>query len=402
MGTRRLSHCASVSRKSSRKRAKRGTRLYFARNCASKRMAQASQTQRSLWLSGSTRCSWPRRSSRLRSSQRSAGERLRANWRRRRSALSDCDCTREFMSVAAPLMVSNGKRRAGPAGLEIGQGHKSQTRAWQAGILYDDGWCVGSGFLDGGLKRRLQRCDRRTAATRFGVKFECYRSFAVDRDQFGVRAVRFEEDADGRERFGDPGAELLGMQAIQEKDTAHEFIPAEPIKNGSAGIAGVNDDLEQALEPRPMKLHERLNQVPCGGSDRRIGSILELADQSLDGLGPLPKLILTGHGAAPSNGTEAISPLVAEHRRVPRLEDLAVAKVHVNTTGQARVKTAHGAHDIDAFEFVGSVLFEDWRVLDGVFIRTRCAIDVARIGVPRRWRVGMVIGDLAIANHHVV
>src|SRR6516164_6162493 len=224
------------------------------------------------------------------------------------------------MSVAAPLMVSKGKRRAGPAGLEIGQGHKSQTRAWQARILYDDGWCVGSGFLDGDLKRRLQRCDRRTAASRFGMKFQGHRSFAVDRDQFGVRAMCFEEDADGRERFGDPGAEVLGMQAIQEKDTAHEFIPAEPIKNGSAGIAGVNDDLEQALEPRPMKLHERLNQVPCGGSDRRIGSILELADQSLDGLGPLPKLILPGHGALPQMEPKQ------SHRSWPNIGECRVSR----------------------------------------------------------------------------
>src|SRR5882757_7832863 len=84
------------------------------------------------------------------------------------------------------------------------------------------------------------------------------------------------------------------------------------------------------------------------------------------------------------------------------LQSLAVAEIHVNAAWQAGIKTAHGAHDVDAFELVGPVLLEDRRVLHGVFIRTRRAVDIARIGIPGSRRVGMVVGDLTAADHYVM
>ena len=84
-------------------------------------------------------------------------------------------------------------------------------------------------------------------------------------------------------------------------------------------------------------------------------------------------------------------------------QDFAVAEIHVHAAWQAGIEAAHGAHDVDAFEFVsGSILFENRRVLHRVFIRPRSAVDVARIAVPRRRRIRMIVGDLAVANHHVM
>src|SRR5262249_37668981 len=50
----------------------------------------------------------------------------------------------------------------------------------------------------------------------------------------------------------------------------------------------------------------------------------------------------------------------------------------------------------------GSVLLKNRRVLHRVFVRSRRSIDVTRVGVPRRWCIGMIVGDLAVSNHHVM
>src|SRR5215471_5059055 len=60
-----------------------------------------------------------------------------------------------------------------------------------------------------------------------------------------------------------------------------------------------------------------------------------------------------------------------EHWRVIGLENLASADIHVHAARQARIKAAHGAHDVDTLELVGSVLFENRSVLHGVFVRAR-------------------------------
>src|ERR1700686_2305803 len=86
--------------------------------------------------------------------------------------------------------------------------------------------------------------------------------------------------------------------------------------------------------------------------------------------------------------------LRAEVRRVPSLQHLAVAEVHVHTARQTGIEAAHGAHDVDALEGVGSVLLEDRRVLYRVFVGAGGAVHVARRRVPWRRRVGVVVRDL--------
>src|SRR6185437_3094980 len=86
----------------------------------------------------------------------------------------------------------------------------------------------------------------------------------------------------------------------------------------------------------------------------------------------------------------------AEHRRVPGFQYLAVAQEHVDTAGQTGIKAAHGPHNVNALEVLGPVLFENGRVLHRVFVGTGSAVNVARVGVPARRRIRMVIGDLAV------
>lgn len=70
--------------------------------------------------------------------------------------------------------------------------------------------------------------------------------------------------------------------------------------------------------------------------------------------------------------------------------------------GQAGVEAADGAHNIDTFEFVRAILLEDGRVLHGIFVRTRRPVDISGIGIPGRRRIGMIVGDLTIANDDVM
>ncbi len=74
----------------------------------------------------------------------------------------------------------------------------------------------------------------------------------------------------------------------------------------------------------------------------------------------------------------------------------------MDAAGQARVEAAHRAHDVDALELVRPVLLEDRRVLHRVLVGAGRAVDVARAGVPGRGRIGVVVGDLAVADDDVV
>src|SRR6476646_10952629 len=69
---------------------------------------------------------------------------------------------------------------------------------------------------------------------------------------------------------------------------------------------------------------------------------------------------------------------------------------------QAWVETAHCAHDVDAFELIRAVLFEDGRVLDRIFVRSRRTVDIARTAVPWRGWIRMIIGDFAVADDEVM
>ena len=60
-------------------------------------------------------------------------------------------------------------------------------------------------------------------------------------------------------------------------------------------------------------------------------------------------------------------------------EHLAFSQIHVHAARQTRIEAANGPHNIDALEFVAPVLFEDRRVLNGIFVRARCPVDVPRL-----------------------
>src|ERR1700722_17649928 len=94
--------------------------------------------------------------------------------------------------------------------------------------------------------------------------------------------------------------------------------------------------------------------------------------------------------------------LIPEHGRVNGLGRLAFAELHVHVAGQAWIETTHSAHDVDPLKFVRAVLLENGSVLHRVFIRSRSAVAVARVGVPGSGRVGMVVRDLAFANDDVM
>jgi hydrogenase large subunit len=87
---------------------------------------------------------------------------------------------------------------------------------------------------------------------------------------------------------------------------------------------------------------------------------------------------------------------------VQQVQAPALAEVHVHPARQAGVETAHGAHHVDAFEVLAVVLLEDRLALHGVLIGPRRSVAVPRAGVPRRRRIRVIVGDLAVADHHVV
>src|ERR1700730_17602368 len=69
---------------------------------------------------------------------------------------------------------------------------------------------------------------------------------------------------------------------------------------------------------------------------------------------------------------------------------------------QTRIKASHRAHDVNALEFLRPVFFEDGSVLYRILVRPRSAVNVAWIRVPGCRRVGMVVCDLALADHRVM
>src|SRR5262249_9104354 len=75
---------------------------------------------------------------------------------------------------------------------------------------------------------------------------------------------------------------------------------------------------------------------------------------------------------------------------------------HMYAAGQAGIEATYSAHNINAFEFLRSILLENRCILNGIFVGARSAIDIAWAGIPgRRW-IGMVVRDLAVFDHHMV
>ena len=84
------------------------------------------------------------------------------------------------------------------------------------------------------------------------------------------------------------------------------------------------------------------------------------------------------------------------------LQHLSTPQVHVYAAGQAGIEAAHGPHDVDALEFLRAIFLEDRSILHRILIGSGGAVDVTRIGIPRGGRIGMVVGDLALADDNMM
>src|SRR3984957_20705932 len=84
------------------------------------------------------------------------------------------------------------------------------------------------------------------------------------------------------------------------------------------------------------------------------------------------------------------------------LQHLSIPEVHVYAARQTRIEAAHSAHDVDSFEFVRTVLLEERRILNRIFIWSRSSIHIAWVGIPGSRRIWVVVGDLVIADHDVM
>src|SRR5579875_234797 len=80
----------------------------------------------------------------------------------------------------------------------------------------------------------------------------------------------------------------------------------------------------------------------------------------------------------------------------------SITQVHVDATRQAGVEAAHCTHDVDALEVLRAVLLEDGGVLYRVLVGARSPIDITHTAVPGCWRIGMIIGNLAILDHEMM
>jgi hypothetical protein len=92
----------------------------------------------------------------------------------------------------------------------------------------------------------------------------------------------------------------------------------------------------------------------------------------------------------------------SEHWRMPGFNNSAIAEKHVYTTRQARIKAAHHPHYVNAFESLRTIFFKKWRVLNCIFVWPRNTKRIPAAGVPACWRIWMIIGDFAIADHKVM
>src|SRR5438046_2191392 len=125
-------------------------------------------------------------------------------------------------------------------------------------------------------------------------------------------------------------------------------------------------------------------------------SVVSPRGRSGEPLAPLAGACCKISASAMINSYPLLAALHAEHRRVPHLQLFARPQVHVHPAWQAGVEAPHRAHDIDPLERVLAVLLEDRRVLYRILVRAGRAQRIARAGVPRRRRIRVIVGDLAV------
>ncbi len=240
----------------------------------------------------------------------------------------------------------------------------------------------------------LERIRRRAAAVRGGFEFHSYRASLMS-GQFDACAV---------------------FAQLRPRPSQLRFsrdLPAAPDERRKAPSTrkscGSSPSLASALRPESPESESistmRETAAPCRSmNDCTSSSAVARASARSMRLRAAPALrsSLRSPGTRRCSLPGSFAAHRAEHWRVPGFQDLAIAQVHVDAARQARIKAAHRAHDVDAFEFIRPVLLEDRRVLHRIFVRTRSSVNVARVGIPASRRIRMIVGDLAVANHDVM
>ena len=179
------------------------------------------------------------------------------------------------------------------------------------------------------------------------------------------------------------------------KPGSHRAVACEELED-PATVAGFGDDREHPREAAAVQIEHELHELARGGCGCGVRRTFERRDQLLDALQRLLLARVRVHAltnARPCRRRTSASAWSRASCRRP------------GTCGRrraGRVEAADRAHDVDALELVRPVLLEDRRALDRVLVRPGRAVDVPRAGVPGRRRVGVIVGDLAVADHEVV
>src|SRR3984885_115336 len=84
------------------------------------------------------------------------------------------------------------------------------------------------------------------------------------------------------------------------------------------------------------------------------------------------------------------------------LQCLAITQIHMNATGQARIKAPDSAHYVDALELVRSVFLKDGCVLHCIFVGPGGAVNVSWVGIPGCGGIRVIVCDFAVTDNHVM
>src|SRR5581483_4570728 len=202
---------------------------------------------------------------------------------------------------------------------------------------------------------------------------------------------------DAVQRVGHAALHSVRVQVVHQKQTRDQTVVGEGLRQFRSGG---NRQPQHAFEAGAVEVGDLADEL-FGTLTRPRPSARAGVEQGLDPIARraptrlFVNLVWTaiGHGSLAGGGLRW---------GMQSLERAALAQVHVHTTGQTRVEAAHRAHDVDALEVLPVVLLEDGLALYRILVWPRRAEAVARVGIPRGRRVRVIVGDLAVADHHVV
>ena len=114
-------------------------------------------------------------------------------------------------------------------------------------------------------------------------------------ERFYSRSALAQHRPNPLQRAQDARFKIVRMQAIQHQETANQLVPAHRIDQAGRGIAAASHNLEHALNTRPVKLHQTLDQFPGSAPGSRIGAGFQLLDQSLNAGHPVLEFLRYAH-----------------------------------------------------------------------------------------------------------